>query len=360
VLALALLLVVAGAVAVPLSRGEAPPPTPSPRQAVVAPPVSLQAGRVKVELPSTWRPLSLPIDVPGLPRDGAAAPNGQESGGVVLVGMAPKDAHRRALLSPRLGESTPEAVTLGRLDAYRHAGLSWNGRALTVYAVPTSKGVATVACLAPVQPGDCRRIAESLVVDGATAFPLGPDPRFAKTTALKLPSRSLQARTAAGQAKAARRVAADYRSAHGRLARVKAGPADEPLVRSLRHRLTAAADAFQALARAADSNDRGAYAKAAKRARAAESGLRHTVRASVYRGTLEPPRAHAIPALRRPPTVVTRQAPHTEQPEQTKPSPQQPQRPGPSKPQPPRCTGTACGGKPAPKPTNPDFGGGEG
>jgi hypothetical protein len=327
---------------------------------VAAPRVALRAGVVRVELPGTWRALSLPIDVPGLPREGAAAPHGQESDGVVLVGMAPKDAHRPGLLSPRLGDGAPEAVRLGRLEAYRHAGLSWNGRGLTVYAVPTSKGVATVGCLAPVSPGDCRQIAESLVVDGATAFPLGPDPKFARAVAFRLPSRSLRAQTAANQAKAARRVAADYRAARGRLARVKAGPADEPLVSRLRDRTAAAADAFQALAGAADKNDRAAYATAAKRARAAETRLRGTIHASVYRGTLDPPRPHAIPALRRPPVVVKPPTPRTDpRPQQPQPPrPQQPQPSRPQQPQQPECIAPPCGGKPQPDPTDPDFGGG--
>jgi hypothetical protein len=328
--------------------------------------VPLQAGKVHVELPGTWRALSLPVNVPGLPREGAAAPSGQESNGVVLVGLAPKDAYRPALLSPRVGEpgSSPETVRLGALEAYRHAGLSWNGRGLTVYAAPTSVGVATVACLAPVAQGDCRRIAESLVVAGATGFPLGPDPKFA----LDVPAHSLQARTAAGQAKAARRVAADYRTARSRLARYKAGPADAPLVASLRRRLDSASDAFRALAAAADRNDRRAYAKAAKRARAAESNLRGTIRASVYRDTIDAPRAHAIPSLRRPPKVV-RPDPvvppaHTD-PGDTNPGPQQPIDPGKSKPikpvQPQECFTDPCGGKPKPDPTDPNFGdGGEG
>jgi hypothetical protein len=200
-----------------------------------------------------------------------------------------------------------------------------------------------------------------VVVVGATGFPLGPDPQFARAAAFKLPRRSLQAKTAAGQAKAARRVAADYRAARTRLARVKAGPADEPLVASLRARLTAAADAFQALATAAEKNARPAYAKAAQRARAAESAVRKTIRASVYRDTLAAPRAHAIPELRRPPAPAT---PHYEPPEHTDPGPQPqtPSDPGPTQPQQPHgkeCIAPPCG-KPAPDPTDPEFGGGQG
>ena len=258
-------------------------------------------------LPPGWSALSLPVVVPGLPRARAAAPGGRESSGVVLVGMAPRSAHRPALLSPELGAAggSPASVRLGRLAAYRHDGLRWNGRPLTVYAAPTSAGVATVACLSPASSADCRRIAESLDVPGANGFPLGPDPAFAAAAnrALKRPERSLAGSTAKAQADAARRIAGDFRTARARLGRVAAGPADAPLVASLTKPLSAAVEAYGELAAAADANGRRRYASAAKRAHAAELALRKAVRTSVYRDTLRTPHAQAIPSLRRPPAV---------------------------------------------------------
>jgi hypothetical protein len=257
-----------------------------------------------VTLPPGWSVLSVPVAVPGLPRDRAAAPDGKESDGVVLVGMAPRDAHNPELVSPRLHAERPSEARLGELAAYRYDGLRWNGRSLTVYAAPTTAGVATVACLSPVS--DCARIAASLQVPGAKGFPLGPDRAFAAAArrALKTPARSLAARTTKGQASAAAQIATDYRTARARIAHVKAGPADEPLRADLTRRLDKAAHAYRDLATAAAANARKRFASAARRAHAAEQLLRGTVRASVYRGAIDVARPRTIPALRRPPVIV--------------------------------------------------------
>ena len=345
-----------------LPRGENPPPRPRPTPTAVARSTPIDAGKVHVTLPPGWSALSLPVVVPGLPRARAAAPSGRESSGVVLVGMAPRSAHRPALLSPELGAAggSPASVRLGRLAAYRHDGLRWNGRPLTVYAAPTSAGVATVACLSPASSADCRRIAESLDVPGANGFPLGPDPAFAAAVnrALKRPERSLAGSTAKAQADAARRIAGDFRTARARLGRVAAGPADAPLVASLTKPLSAAVEAYGELAAAADANGRRRYTSAAKRVHAAELALRKAVRTSVYRDTLRTPHAQAIPSLRRPP-AVEKPAPAPpvtpDPPARPGPTPQ-PTTPTPTPPKGPRCD-FDCGPKPPPTPTDPDFGG---
>ena len=88
---------------------------------------------------------------------------------------------------------------------------------------------------------------------GAKGFPLGADPAFAAALrrALDLPARSLAQPTPAGQASAARRIAADLRAARAKVARAKAGPADEPLRADLTRRLAAIAAAYGDLADAA-------------------------------------------------------------------------------------------------------------
>jgi hypothetical protein len=303
-------------------RGDAPAPPPRAAHAVVAPPTPLAAGKVHVTLPPGWEALSLPIRVPGLPRDRAAAPGGKEAAGVVFVGLAPRDAHNRALLSPKVGkpDGAPVAIRLGSLAAYRHE-LRWNGRALTVYAAPTSAGVATVACLSPAP--DCRAIAESLRVPDAKGFPLGPDPAFAAAAnrALKLPARSLAARTAKRQASTAKALAADYRAARSALSRVKAGPADEPLRADLTRWLGRAADAYRDVSGAASANARGQYAGAAKRAHAAERALRGAVRGSAYRDAIHVAPARMLPALRRPPVVTPKPTPVPRSPRTPAPTP---------------------------------------
>ncbi|MDA0164702.1 hypothetical protein OM076_30825, partial [Solirubrobacter ginsenosidimutans] len=290
------LVVSAGAGIALATRGEDPPPPAPVSHAVVARSTPLVAGKVGVTLPPGWSVLSLPVDVPGLPHERAAAPAGKESAGVVLAGMAPRDTHNPKLVSPRLHAGKPSEARLGAFPAYRYEGLRWNGRKLTVYAAPTSAGVATVACLSPA-PG-CERIAQSLTVPGATAFPLGANPAFAAAAnrALKLPSRSL----ATGTPKAFRLVGGDYRSARSKLARISTGPADEPLRAGLADQLERIAAAYRGLAAARTP---GPYANATRRARGAEDALRRTVRGSVYRDAIRVPGPRPIPTLRHAPVV---------------------------------------------------------
>ena len=80
------------------------------------------------------------------------------------------------------GEVPPrEAVQLSRskLQAYRYKNLRPNGLddAVTIFTVPTSAGVATLAC---VDPGaDCEAIADTLKLNAGTAFPVGPSKEYA-------------------------------------------------------------------------------------------------------------------------------------------------------------------------------------
>jgi hypothetical protein len=150
-----------------------------------------------------------------------------------------------------------------------------------------------------------------LRVAGAKGFPLGADPAFAvaATHALKLPTRSLAAHTPKAQARIAKAIAADYRAARTKLGHAESGPAAEPLRADLTRRLTRAADAYRDVASAAAANARPRYASAAKRAHAAEQGLRDAVRRSIYRDTIHIARARTLPALRRPPAVVPKPTP---------------------------------------------------
>ena len=151
----------------------------------MAPRVPLEAGAVRLSLPAGWRELAVPVAIPGLRlKDGrAAAP---QTGGAVLAGLASRAAHTPALLPDELLDAlglregvVPERdeVRLGTLAAFRYEGLRPRGlrRAMTLYVAPTTAGVATLACVAPLAPADCAEAAAGLSVDGATGFALGPD-----------------------------------------------------------------------------------------------------------------------------------------------------------------------------------------
>ena len=287
----------------------------------------------------------MPVAVPGLRlKDGrAAAP---PSGGAVLAGLAPRDAHTPALLSGELLDALGlrsgvvpdrEAVRLGDYAAYRYEGLRPRGlgRAVTVYAAPTTAGVATVACIAPLTPADCERAAETLRVSSASGFALGPDRAFGDgvdgvlaqlDAALRSHGDALRAaRRARGQAAAATRIAGDYRAASAALAQNAPSPADQSALDGLVRATRAAGGAYADLASAARAVGPRGYRSAASRARAAERRLASALDALEDGGyeTLTRPRPRSIPPLRRPRAV---------QPDDPGPSDPGPSDPGPSNP----------------------------
>src|SRR4029079_14374671 len=74
------------------------------------------------------------------------------------------------------------------LQAWRSRDLSAASgeRTLTVYAVPTTDGVATVACAAPPAEAagvaqTCDRVAATLRLRSARAYPVGPSGTYAAT-----------------------------------------------------------------------------------------------------------------------------------------------------------------------------------
>ncbi len=121
----------------------------------------------------------------------------------------------------------PEPVQLGTLQAYRYSGLSVHGLAgpLTLYAVPTAGGVATVACLLvsppppppPPPSAQCAQIAATLKLNGTTAFGLAPSPQYA--AALGRTFGALRAATARRHGPPARRLERFGAGRRGRPAR---------------------------------------------------------------------------------------------------------------------------------------------
>ena len=78
-------------------------------------------------------------------------------------------------------EPDPVAIGSDGLQAYRYVGLQPEGfdRSVTVYAAPTSAGVATLACLAPADATDafastCDQVANTLTLSSGEPIPLGP------------------------------------------------------------------------------------------------------------------------------------------------------------------------------------------
>ena len=153
-----------------------------------------------MQVPASYQPTS-PPEIPGLSLEDPAAyaPSGARGEGTsVTLGTAQSEdatllpkGLRNALGLERGEVPDRTAVRLGEqeLEAFRYAGLEPEGLdgTLTLYAAPTSAGVATVACVAA--PGaaegfqaECDGIANTLAVPaGEEGLQVGPDPDYAKT-----------------------------------------------------------------------------------------------------------------------------------------------------------------------------------
>ena len=281
---LALLAVVgaAGAAAL-LGRSDEAPPPPPPRAEA--------SGRLGVTVPGPWRRLAEVPTVPGLALADAIAVGPPGSTGAALVfGTAEPSgpvllpaAFMRRLAEPPANDDT---VALGAFQAYRYADLEpqgFDGR-LNIYAVPTTAGVASVACIAPVSVdgflAECERVASTLELSEGDPVPLGPDRRYAARLDRAIVglnrvrsagvARLRGARTPAGQARTAGALAGAYREAATTLVR---GGSLNPAEQRANDQIVSALRTTQA-----------AYTRMAAAARAADRGRYNAARAAVVRG----------------------------------------------------------------------------
>jgi hypothetical protein len=253
---------------------------------------SASSGYLELSFPSDWqRPANAPA-IPGLGEalsqplaltqsSSATAGGASErllAGEVSASGPTLLPAGLTAALNGALPR--PEPVQLGTLQAYRYSGLSVRGLpgALTLYAVPTANGVATVACLSstasPSAPpaAQCAQIAATLKLNGTTAFGLAPSPQYAAslgrifgalgTGAGTGTTRLRAASTAAAQAAAAAQLAAAYSSASSALGRLTVSPAVRGTNAGLAGSLAGIGRDYAALAAAARAGDEAAYTRA--------------------------------------------------------------------------------------------------
>ena len=146
---------------------------------------------VEALFPTGWTKASAP-QIPGMTFASPVAmkPPGGKGGETVVFGQVKEGANNPTLLPVGFlaalgldgGEVPPrEAVQLkrGDLQAYRYKTLRPNGLddAVTLFTVPTSAGIATLACVDP--GGDCEAIADTFKLKAGTAFPVGPSKEYA-------------------------------------------------------------------------------------------------------------------------------------------------------------------------------------
>jgi hypothetical protein len=248
----------------------------SKRSAAPAPRLSSSAANAALELrfPDGWRAGSAP-QVSGLELTDPVALAGPHRG-AVIAGTSTADGPTllpSGLLS-RLPSDRPQptAVKLGSVAAYRYEGLTTRApvQRLAVYAIPTTKGAVTLACIgAAAGSPDCEAIASTLRLRDARAYPLGPNAAYARAVGTVIGrlndarardrSALAAAKTPAGQARVAQSLAGAYRQAAPALRRQPVSPADSAANDEIVTALDATQRAYARLAAAARKGDRGAY-----------------------------------------------------------------------------------------------------
>jgi hypothetical protein len=261
---------------------------------------SATIGHLQLRYPSSWQ---LGSASPGLP--GVTFTNPivltPSRGGAQLVAGEVADASGSTLLPASLRSKVqgslpaPTAVTFGGLQADRYSDLHVSGLAdpVTLYAIPTSAGVATIACwgtahLAPSFADQCSQVTATLRLLGATAYPVGPYPAYATlisntlktlTSTTSGPLSQLKSATSpSAQSSALSHLASAYSSAASTLSRA----AVSPIVRDAHNALISALKQISAgysnAASAASSGSASAYSRAGQQITAGSSGLSSALR----------------------------------------------------------------------------------
>jgi serine/threonine protein kinase len=285
---LALVMLATVAVLAAAFGGRGSSPGGSSEAPALAPVSTVTGPDMTLQVPRGWRRARSVPDV-GLPLSHpvAAAPGGRAAGPAVVFGLVKGNRAANSTLLPAAflsstGQSSgsapshPVRLPTQSLEALRYSGLRPVGipRELTVYTVPTSAGVATVACAVPsgraaALAGQCDAIAGTLRLRKATAYPVGASDAYA--TALNGAIGELQqttgsqetalqnAQTLADQAAAANALASAYDAAAGQLAALRLSPADRQANHVLVAALRGAGAAYRKAARAATGGDAAAY-----------------------------------------------------------------------------------------------------
>ena len=157
---------------------------------------------------------------------------------------------------------------------------------VTVFASPTSEGVATLACIAPGP--DCEAIANTLKLNAGTPFPVGPSKEYAAALGKELGgldgkvssgrSALQNAKTGKAQGAAAQKLAAAYADAAKGFEGLKLSPADRAANAQLAAALKETGSAYRTLGAAATKGDRGAYGRAGKSVSAGDQAIAGALR----------------------------------------------------------------------------------
>ena len=268
------------------------------------------AGPLALAVPAGWKVVERPPAVPGLGlRDPIAiAPSGGDGrSGLVAGPVEEKGAVPVSFLKRlRVPASPEETVRLGPGDAYRYQRLrpaGFDGRELTLYLLPTTGPVATIACFAP--PGgsvgfmaDCEQAAKSLELNGVRPAPLGTSEAYSgaldrtmgrlNERREKLRRRLAAATTADGQGAVCAELASAYEAAVDALVSRSLGGEERQANSRVVAVLERTSDGYGRMASAAVDGDRGAFATTGREVERLEASVRAEVEALRTRGYAVP------------------------------------------------------------------------
>jgi hypothetical protein len=266
------------------------------------PAVAASSPVMRLKVPEGWSRQPTAPRVPGLELEDAQAFAPAGGNTQVVFGKADETANNSTLLSgPMLeavgeeGVNDREAVELGpdKLQAFRYRDVKVPGsnQQLTLYAVPTSAGVVTLACVAPSSAAadfeaSCDAIANTAQLNGGTGFPVGPNKEFAEavngalatlTKEVRADRSGLGEKTPKRQANAASALQDDYEKAANALREQELSPADQLTNAQLVAALGATAKAWGRAASAANDNNKAGFRRAGAQVREGEKALADAV-----------------------------------------------------------------------------------
>jgi hypothetical protein len=270
---------------------------------------SATSGAVTLSYPNTWQRVNAgaggPEGSPALPgfeftNPIAAGPAGPAGNGRMVAGIV--DASGASLLPAGFVDALgadpdrTDTVKLGDYQAYRYKNLDPGGfePQLTLYVVPTDKGVVTIACEADAAQAatflpECEKAASTLTLDGAEPYELGPGKEYVTTLNSTIDEvqgardsgvKALKsAKTPAQQEKAAAGIADAYDAAAKALAEAPASPqvadANDTLVAALQE----AADAWGQVEKGAGDADRRDYLAGGRAVKKADKKIEQALEA---------------------------------------------------------------------------------
>jgi len=249
---------------------------------------TVSAAGISLGVPAEWVART-PAAPPGLTLAAGGAGATSPTGGGLVTGFVATD--RPDLLPAALAADAPDPapVTLSGTAGLRYEGVPTpGGERVTLYVLPTARGVATLACLPGAQPAAvapaCADAAASMRVSGTRLYAAGPSPAYAErlTAVFRDLGADVRAgrvalrgaRLPAGQARAAGRLATAYRGAAAALPGTDLSPANAAANARVEDALRNVAAGYTRMRDAARADSPSRWQAGRAQVRAAEARLR--------------------------------------------------------------------------------------